>query len=289
MRKVFFAALVLAFVFPFYSCRKTDRVALTSSGDVPVTTVPETANKEDASYKLIWFDEFNLDGLPDEHKWNYDVGASGWGNNELEYYTMAGSGNAKVTGGKLIIEARKEIYNGRTYYTSARLTTKYRAKWTYGKFEIKAKIPKGVGTWPTIWLLSANEPVNWPQDGELDIMEAVGYNANVINGVAHNFLYNGANGLFKGGHVFVPDAQDSFHVYSMEWTDKKITWSVDNDPYFSYSDPGLGSAGWPYMADFYLILNIAVGGNYGGKNGVDDSIFPQQMVIDYVRVYQKKP
>ena len=188
--------------------------------------------------------------------------------------------------GNLVIEARKEKYNGRNY-TSARLLTKNKAQWTYGKFKIRAKIPKGTGTWPAIWLLSANEPLHWPDDGELDIMEEVGFDPNAIYGTAHNKLYNGANGLQKGGNTLIADAQDSFHVYAIEWTDKKVTWSVDSVDYFSYSDPGLAGA-WPYNNDFFLILNIAVGGNWGGSHGIDDSIFPQQMLIDYVRIYQRK-
>ncbi len=278
--------IILTFVTLISSCKKMEIDSLTSSTNKPDTPLPEVLSKEDGAYKLAWSDEFNMDGLPDTTKWGYDLGGNGWGNNELEYYTKQPQ-NARVADNKLIIEARKEIYNGKTYYTSARLITKYKAHWTYGKFEIRAKIPKGIGTWPTIWLLPANDPRNWPMDGELDIMEAVGYEDNIIHGTAHNLLYNGGNGLFKGGSIRVPDASDSFHVYSMEWTEKKITWFVDGSPYFAYNDPGVGAGGWPYNKEFYLILNIAIGGNYGGRNGIDDSIFPQQMVVDYVRVYQK--
>ena len=142
------------------------------------------------TYQLVWSDEFDKDGLPDNTKWGYDVGGNGWGNNELEYYTNARSENARVVNGNLIIEARKESFSGRNY-TSARLLTKNKAQWTYGKFDIKAKLPKGTGMWPAIWLLSANDPLHWPDDGELDIMEEVGFNQNVIYGTAHNKLYNG--------------------------------------------------------------------------------------------------
>ncbi|MDB5232701.1 MAG: glycoside hydrolase family 16 [Chitinophagaceae bacterium] len=266
-------------------CKKSSSGSGTTNPPVtPVTPAPPTTPK---TYQLVWSDEFNTDGAPDPTHWGYDVGGNGWGNNELEYYTNARPENARVLGGSLIIEARKESFSGRNY-TSARLLTKDKAQWAYGKFEIKAKIPKGRGTWPAIWLLAANTPLTWPDDGELDIMEEVGYDPNKIYGTAHNKLYNGANGLQKGGNMFVPDAQDSFHVYSIEWTTNKVTWSIDNVEYFTYGDPGLGFNGWPYSRDFFLILNVAVGGNWGGIQGVDDTVFPQKMMIDYVRVYQLK-
>jgi beta-glucanase (GH16 family) len=248
------------------------------------TPVPTPISK---TYQLVWSDEFDKDGLPDNTKWGYDVGGGGWGNNELQYYTNARSENARVVNGNLIIDARKENFGSRNY-TSARLLTKGKAQWTYGRFDVRAKLPKGTGMWPAIWLLSANDPLHWPDDGELDIMEEVGFNQNVIHGTVHNKLYNGANGLQKGSNILVPDADIAFHVYTMEWTTNQVICSVDSVPYFTYADPGMGTNAWPYYKDFFMILNIAVGGNWGGQKGVDDSIFPQQMLIDYVRVYQKK-
>ena len=265
----------------FLSCcsKKTVTSIINNPSPTPVPVA--------TTYQLVWSEEFDKDGLPDSTKWGYDVGGNGWGNNELEYYTNARSENARVVNGNLIIEVRKESFSGRNY-TSARLLTKNKAQWTYGKFDIKAKLPKGTGMWPAIWLLSANDPLHWPDDGELDIMEEVGFNQNVIYGTAHNKLYNGANGQQKGGNTLVPDADNAFHIYSLEWTTNQVVWSVDSVLYFTYADPGLGFGGWPYANGFFMILNIAVGGNWGGQKGVDDSIFPQQMVIDYVRVYQKK-
>ncbi len=256
------------------------RTAITVPPNIPVDTVQKP-------YQLAWSDEFNTDGLPDSTKWGYDVGGNGWGNNELEYYTQARSENARVENGHLVIEARKETYNG-SNYTSARLLTKNKAQWTYGKFEIRARIPKGVGTWPAIWILSAKNPMVWPDDGELDIMEAVGFDVNKIYGTAHNKLYNGALGTQKGSSLQVPDDYDSFHVYSIEWTPKQVIWSVDSSAYFTYTDPGYGHDAWPYNLDFFMILNVAVGGNWGGQKGVDDSIFPQQLQVDWVRIYQRK-
>lgn len=258
-----------------------------SSTPPVVVNPPDTTPVVIKPYQLVWSDEFDIDGLPDGAKWGYDVGGSGWGNNELEYYTDARLENARVANGNLTIEARKENFGGRIY-TSARLLTKNKAQWTYGNFVIRAKLPTGTGMWPAIWLLSANEPLHWPDDGELDIMEEVGFNQNVIYGTSHNKLYNGANGLQKGGNVFISGADTAFHIYSMEWTNTNIKWAVDSIVYFTYSNPGNSAGAWPYYKDFFMILNVAVGGNWGGIKGVDDSIFPQQMVIDYVRIYQRK-
>lgn len=272
---------LLSFTAILAGCSKGGSSTSTTNTTTPVTPPPAR------SYQLVWSDEFATDGMPDTSKWSYDIGGNGWGNNELEYYTNARQENARVVGGNLVIEARKESFGGRNY-TSARLLTKNKAKWTYGKFDIRARLPKGRGTWPAIWTLANTTPLNWPDDGELDIMEEVGYQPNMIYGTAHNKLYNGANGQQKGGNVLIRDAQDSFHVYSMEWTDTEVTWYVDGNFYFTYNNPNAGNDSWPYNKDFFLILNLAIGGNWGGAQGVDDTIFPQSMLVDYVRVYQKK-
>lgn len=280
------AILSFAFVcsISLLSCSKGS----SNSAGTTTTTSPTTPTTPvTLTYQLVWSDEFNTDGMPDTTKWGYDVGGNGWGNNELEYYTAARQENARVVGGNLVIEARRESMGGRNY-TSARMLSKNKAQWTYGKFEIRAKLPKGRGTWPAIWMLAATNPLNWPDDGELDIMEEVGFDANNIVGTAHNKLYNGANGKQKSGNVLIKDAQDSFHVYSIEWTGSQVTWYVDGNFYFTYNNPGTGTDSWPYLKDFFMILNLAIGGNWGGQQGVDDSVFPQSMLIDYVRVYQKK-
>jgi len=269
-----FACLLL-----LWGCSKKTSGTTTS----PVTNNPPVVEKP---YSLVWSDEFEKDGLPDNTKWNYDIGGNGWGNNELQYYSNR-SENARVSNGNLIIEAKKESLSGRSY-TSARLLTKGKAHWTFGKFEIKAKLPSGKGTWPAIWLLAATDPLRWPDDGELDIMEEVGFNPNVIHGTVHNKLYNGANGQQKGGSITIPDAQTAFHVYSLEWTPASIKWAVDGNIFFTYDAVNYPVEAFPYNKDFFMILNIAIGGNWGGQQGVDDSIFPQQMLIDYVRVYQRK-
>jgi len=223
-------------------------------------------------YHLVWSDEFNYTGLPDTSKWKYDLGAGGWGNNELEFYTMARRENARVENGNLVIEARKEAFNG-SQYTSARLVTKGKADWKYGKFEIRAKLPKGLGTWPAIWMLGSTNPMKWPDDGEIDIMEEVGFD-HVI-------------GTQKTAITPLPDCSDGFHVYGLEWDEKNIDISIDGKSYFHFVNENYGYSKWPFNQRMHLLLNLAIGGNWGGQKGVDDQIFPQSMLVDYVRVYQK--
>lgn len=235
--------------------------------------------------KLVWSDEFNYKGLPDSTKWSYDVGGSGWGNNELQYYTFKQEGNARVENGHLIIEAKKENIE-KNAYSSARLVTKGKGDWTYGHIDVKARLPKGVGTWPAIWMLGSTTPLKWPDDGEIDIMEHVGYNHGVIHGTTHSLKYFHGNGTQKSATTSIPDCSEAFHVYSMDWDAESITMLIDNKPYFNFKNEHTGNDAWPFNKPFHLLLNIAIGGNWGGQKGIDDSIFPQKMEIDYVRVYQ---
>ena len=238
--------------------------------------------------KLVWSDEFDKDGLPDAAKWGYEVGGKGWGNNELQHYTKSRPENARVENGNLIIEARKEPYEGNAY-TSARLLTKNTATWTYGRFDIRAKIPAGRGTWPAIWMLGQNiSSAGWPLCGEIDIMEHVGYDQGVVHGTIHSTAYNHNKGTQKGKQVPVPTASTDFHVYSVDWTSERMDFLVDGKVYHTLSKAELGSttAEWPFVQPFFLILNVAVGGNWGGKEGVDETIWPRRMEVDYVRVYQ---
>lgn len=246
-----------------------------------------SAQPQKNGWRLVWSDEFNYKGLPDTSKWNYDVGSDhGWGNNELEYYTYRRKENARVENGKLIIEARKEKADSFNY-TSARLLTRGKASWQYGKIEVKAKIPKGVGSWPAIWTL-ADGMKRWPDDGEIDIMEHVGFHQGYIHGSIHCKKYYHVIGTQKTDTVYVPDCSSAFHVYSLEWDKEIIKVAVDGKVYFSFSNEHKGYEYWPFDNKMFLILNIAVGGNWGGQKGVDDKAFPMKMEIDYVRVYQKK-
>jgi len=236
---------------------------------------------------LVWSDEFDYTGLPDSTKWKYDVGGNGWGNNELEFYTSKRTENARVENGNLVIEAKKESWQGMNY-TSARLLTKGKMSWQYGKINVRAKLPRGRGTWPAIWMLGDTDPLKWPDDGEVDIMEHVGFDQGVIHGSVHTKKYNWVIGNGKTATTNVMDCSDSFHVYTVEWDKNNLKISVDSTSYMTYANEHSGYDAWPFDNKLFLILNIAVGGNWGGQKGVDDSIWPQQMVIDYVRVYQRK-
>jgi beta-glucanase (GH16 family) len=270
-----------------------------------LTIVAMPADADD--WKLVWSDEFDKPGLPDISRWGYEFGYAQ--NNERQFYTRERKENARVENGMLVIEARKERYPiggpdaaaksgsrrkrqgeaGVAPYTSARLTTRGKAAWTYGRIEVRAKLPAGRGTWPAIWMLGSNfERAGWPACGEIDLMEHVGYDPGVIHGNIHTAKYNHVRKTNKGDKIPIPDASDAFHVYAVEWDAQKIDFFVDGRKYFTYKNEGDGPATWPYDKDEYLILNLAIGGDWGGQKGIDDSIFPQRFFIDYVRVYQRE-
>ena len=238
------------------------------------------------TYNLVWADEFDYTGLPDTAKWSYDVGGGGWGNQELQYYTSRRAENARVEDGKLIIEAIKEVYAGMNY-TSARLVTKYHGDWLYGKIEVSARLPKGRGTWPAIWMLPTDwEYGGWPASGEIDIMEHVGYDEGRVHGTVHTEAYNHMLGTQQGNSVIISDATSTFHEYSMVWTPIKIDFFADGVKYFTFYKYADDYKKWPFNKRFHLVMNIAVGGSWGGAQGVDIYAFPTSMEIAYVRVYQ---
>jgi beta-glucanase (GH16 family) len=223
--------------------------------------------------------------LPDTTRWKYDVGGHGWGNNELQYYTDKRWDNARIENGHLIIEARKENYQN-SQYTSARLVTRGKGDWKYGRIEVRARLPKGLGTWPAIWMLASNTPLKWPDDGEIDIMEHVGYDQGRVHGSVHTKKYNHVAGTQKTATTMVPDCSEQFHVYSVAWDANTVKVAVDSATFFSFSNERSGYAAWPFNNPMHLLLNIAVGGNWGGQKGVDSTIYPVRMEVDYVRVYQ---
>jgi beta-glucanase (GH16 family) len=254
-----------------------------AQSDSPVPpTGPTPAT--DGQWKLVWSDEFDRDGMPDTTRWGYDVGYIA--NHEAQWYTKARPENARVENGHLVIEARKEKYAG-AEYTSARLNTKGKESWRYGRVEVRAKIPAGRGMWPAIWMLGTNiDDVGWPACGEIDIMENVGFEPNVIHGTVHTRAFNGAQGTQKGSQTSVAGAADAFHVYAMEWFPDRISFFVDGQAYFTFANDHSGNADWPFDQPQFLVLNTAVGGDWGGQQGIDDGIFPQKFLIDYVRVYE---
>jgi len=247
-------------------------------------------NKEKEEYHLVWSDEFDYTGLPDSTKWTYDTegNADGWGNREAQYYTKAKKENAWVENGVLTITALKEQFGGKEY-TSARLNSK--ANWLHGRIEVNAKLPKGRGTWSAIWMMPKDwtyNDGNWPNIGEIDIMEHVGHNLGTIHASAHSKDYQWQKNTQQTSTIKIAGVDEKFHSYILEWTPELMKAYVDDQLYFEYKNEGLGKSKWPYVKPFYLILNLAIGGAWGSGEGIDDSVFPQTMEIDYVRIYQKK-
>ncbi len=243
--------------------------------------------QSNTGWSLVWSDEFTqADGsLPDSSKWAFDLGAGGWGNNELEYYTSR-TNNVRIENGQLVIEARQENYLGSSY-TSARLKTQRKASWAYGRIEARIKLPRGQGIWPAFWLLGTNiTAVSWPTCGEIDIMENIGKEPTLIHGTVHGPGYSGGGGIgapysLPGNAAFA----DDFHIYAIEWTTNQIKWFVDGLQYFSVTPASLPSgATWVYTQPQFLLLNLAVGGTWPG-NPDGTTVFPQRLTVDYVRVY----
>ena len=255
--------------------------------------LPET-NMED--WTLVWNDEFDRDAI-DDQKWNKLLWRPGWVNNESQAYTDRDT-NLFIGDGKLVIRGLIEPgYSGTDYtgtdynadFTSGRVNTAGLATWTYGRFDIRAKLPKGNGSWPAIWMLGSNiATAGWPHCGEIDIMEHVGYDDGNIHASVHTTDYNHMIGTQKSGQVTTPTATDSFHVYSLEWDSTYIRYLVDNEPYFFiYNDSDGDEDKWPFNHSHYVILNLAVGGDWGGVQGIDPNAFPMEMEVDYVRVFKK--
>lgn len=238
-------------------------------------------------WNLVWSDEFERPGRPDSAKWGYEKGLVR--NREKQYYTVDRRENARVEGGHLVLEARHEEMDGGEY-TSASLTTRGKADWMHGKVEVRAKLPAARGTWPAIWMMPSERGLRWPLGGEIDIMEHVGHLPGRIHGTLHTEAFHAKTGGSRGGHVMVADWDRAFHVYGMEWSEGRIEMFVDGKPYVAFErKPGDGQPEWPFDRRFYLILNLAVGGGWGGVKGIDAAAFPQRFEIDWVRVYQRQP
>jgi len=249
---------------------------------------PEPEKPFDPAYQLVWSDEFNYSGLPDASKWSYDVGGNGWGNGEAQYYTNARLKNAEVKNGFLHITAIKEDFEAKNY-TSARLVTRTKGDWLYGKIEVRAKLPEGTGMWPAIWMLPTSGTYGgWPASGEIDIMENLGYLPYFIVATAQTKLYNHEQGTHKQTATAILDCYTEFHSYILEWESHEIRMYVDSKLYFTFRNEGTGFQVWPFDQQFHLLLNVTVGGTFGGAMGIDDRIFPRSMLVDFVRVYQKK-
>jgi beta-glucanase (GH16 family) len=256
------------------------------------TPFPRVADSR--SWTQIWADEFNgpTGSGVDPHKWVLETGGGGWGNNELEYYTDRLQ-NAYLENGVLVIKAIKETYTGSDgvtrNYTSARLKTQGKFEQAYGRFEARIKIPYGQGIWPAFWMLGSDIPqVGWPQCGEIDIMENIGKEPSIVHGTIHGPGYSGDAGI--GAAYSLPNRErfaDTYHIYAVEWEPRAIRWYVDGNLYKTITPADLPArASWVFNHPFFLLLNVAVGGKWPG-NPDTSTVFPQVMLVDYVRVYRR--
>ncbi|MDF2698945.1 MAG: glycoside hydrolase family 16 [Haloplasmataceae bacterium] len=242
-------------------------------------------------WEPVWCEEFDYEGLPELTKWTIENKGDGFGNNELQFYTKRPE-NVNVEDGELTITVKKEQFVNRNY-TSAKLMSRGKGDFLYGKFEVKAKLPEGKGTWPAIWMMpSESKYGGWPNSGEIDIMEHVGYDMNTIVGTVHTGNYNHTKGTQVGKSIELDDVVDYYHIYTIEWDPTGIKWFVDGVQYHEFKNdeiknPDNSSGNWPFDQEFYLILNVAFGGNWGGAQGIDPNFIESRMVVDYVRVFQK--
>jgi beta-glucanase (GH16 family) len=245
-------------------------------------------------YRLVWSDEFSRGRRPDPRRWAYDTDYNrrGWHNGERQYYSARRRENARIEGGSLIVEARADGPALRRFadwggqaYSSARLVTRGRAAWTYGFVEVRAKIPCGRGVWPAIWMLADSPGARWPDAGEIDIMEHVGHEPGIVHQTVHTAAFNHVRGTQRAAQARVPDACTAFHLYQLDWTRERIRMGIDGRTVFTFARSG-DRAEWPFDGPQYLILNVAVGGTWGGAQGIDDAAFPARMDVDYVRVWQ---
>lgn len=256
---------------------------------LPTQTPIPTPTPDPTSWVLVWADEFDQpDGsAPDPSKWNYQKGGSGWGNAEAQHYTDSLE-NAYIENGMLVIKANKEYMMGREY-TSARLNTQYKAGWTYGRIEIRAKLPNTQGIWPAFWMLPQTIHYGtWPAGGEIDIMEMIGKNPGQVLGTLHY----GTPHTYTSGTYDLPEGQtfaDDFHTFAVEWEEKEFRWYVDDTLFYTKNDWFTSYKEAPYPApfdqEFHLLINMAVGGRWPGYPD-ETSVFPQYLTVDYVRVYQ---
>jgi beta-glucanase (GH16 family) len=250
----------------------------------PEATPEATPLEVPEGWDLVWHDEFDGDTI-DETNWTYDLGAGGWGNGEAQYYTDRPE-NAHLEDGLLVIEARQERYE-EAYYTSARLKSQGLQEFQYGRIEARLKVPAGKGLWPAFWMLGSNfETVGWPDCGEIDIMEYIGREPDLIFGTLHGPGYAGASGLSKWNRQDYAIADD-FHTYAIEWDEDQITWFYEGVAYSTYTRSAVGEREWPFDQPFFIILNLAVGGQLPGPVGLD-TVFPTQYLVDYVRVFQQQ-
>jgi beta-glucanase (GH16 family) len=271
----------------------TSRLITSRQTEEEAIMVDNSITWDSREWNLIWSDEFDGEaGTPiDDSKWTHELGGSGWGNNELEFYTNLPE-NASLDGnGNLAIVARvddsgsRACHYGLCQYTSARLVTRDKFEFTYGRVEARLRIPRGQGIWPAFWMLGENiTQVGWPASGEIDIMENIGREPQTVHGTLHGPGYSGADNIGRPYNID-EDFADDFHVYAVDWDENAIRWYVDGNLYSILTPNDLRGNEWVYDHDFFILLNVAVGGHWPGMPD-DTTIFPQTMLVDYVRVYQ---
>jgi beta-glucanase (GH16 family) len=263
---------MLAFLLALAGC--------SAGGPLPA---PSAAAGTAPAWILDWSDEFEGTAL-DSSKWVAETGGHGWGNNELQHYTSRAE-NVRVAGGILIIEARKERFDNREY-TSARIKTAGLKERTYGRYEARMKLPKGQGIWPAFWMLGSDiGTAGWPASGEIDIMENIGKEPGMVHGTLHGPGYSGADSFGRGSSLATGAFADDYHVFAVEWEPREIRWYRDGVLYHT-ARPELVNGAWVFEHSFFVLLNLAVGGNWPG-NPDASSTYPQQMLVDYVRVYRR--
>jgi beta-glucanase (GH16 family) len=256
--------------------------SLAGTGTAKVEKVPFDASK----WELTWADEFDKPGQPDSTKWTHEEGYLR--NGEAQYYTRERLENARVEDGKLIIEARRDNWEGKPI-TSASLRTKGKQPFLYGRIEARAKVPTGRGTWPAIWTLGENiKEAGWPACGEIDILENVGFDPSRVHANIHCKAYNHMIKTGKGNSIDAGKPWEDFHTYAIEWYKDRIEFFFDDTRYFVYRKESDAPAVWPFATPHYLILNLAIGGGWGGAKGIDETLFPHRYEIDYVRHYKEK-
>ncbi len=239
--------------------------------------------EQEGKWELAWAEEFDYNGKPDAGYWGFEKGYIR--NNELQYYTDQ-LANVSVGDGVCTITARLE---GPDSITSSSINTRDRYEITYGRLEVRAKIPSALGTWPAIWMLGSNRSeVGWPECGEIDIMEHVGYDPGKIHANIHTAAYNHVMGTNKGNTIDAGDPSAGFHLYALEWDEERMDFFYDDSLYFTYLNDGEGNPDtWPFGEPHYLIINLAYGGSWGGNRGVDTTALPLEFLIDYVRHYRQ--
>lgn len=268
-------------------------LALTAQSSFTVTnSAYHGPLKRPTGSRLVWHDEFNGPAL-DSRKWRFDTfrNKEGWYNGELQYYSANRPRNIRLKGGRLILEAHHETPKqfadwGGQHYTSGKIVSKQ--AWTYGFYEVRAKLPCARGTWPAIWMLP-KDMKKWPDDGEIDIMEQVGAEPNLIYATLHTGLFNHVMKTQRSAQKPVPTSCRAFHRYQLDWRPDSITIGVDGRGILRVlnDQPG-GKGAWPFNTPFDLILNLAIGGDWAGAKGIDDAAMPQRMEVDYVRVWSFK-